>query len=299
MMERVVYYLLLAVLYPLALLPLGVLYVLADCIYFLIYHVVRYRRKLVRRNLADSFPQLSDAERRSVESRFYRNFADYIVETIKLLHISDREMERRFIFEDVDIINRHIAEGRSVVIYFSHCFNWEWATSVSLHLDNGSSCLLAQIYRPLRNRAFDRLMLRVRSRFRTVSIPKSMALRELLLKKREGVCSVTGFMSDQKPSHGDPAVITEFLNHPTAFISGTETLARKLGMAVVYWDLAHTSRGHYRITVRPIADNAADQPEHEITRTYARMLEDTIRRDPADWLWSHNRWKNPVTLPTQ
>lgn len=296
-METVVYYLLLGFLYPLALLPLRALYLLADVIYFLIYQVVRYRRALVQRNLADSFPDLNENERKSIERRFYRNFADYIVETIKLLHISDREVERRFRFENVDILESHIAAGRSVVVYFSHCFNWEWAPSVTLHIANAGDCSFGQIYRPLRNRAFDRLMLRVRSRYGSVSIPKATALRELIVKRRQGICTVTGFMSDQKPSHGDPAVITEFLNHPTAFISGTETLARKLGMAAVYWDLSHTARGHYRIVVRPITDNASELPEHEATLTYASLLEESIRRDPADWLWTHNRWKNPVTLP--
>ena len=299
MKERLTYYALLALIYPLALLPLRVLYALADILFVLIYHVVRYRRKLVDRNLTASFPDMTGADRRATARRFYRNFADYVVETIKLLHISDREVERRFVFEGVDVIERHIAAGRSVVVYFSHCFNWEWAPSVTLHVANGADCSFGQIYRPLRNRAFDRLMLRVRGRFGSVSIPKATALRELIMKRRQGVCTVTGFMSDQKPSHGDPTVPLMFLNRPTAFISGTETLARKLGMAVVYWDLAHTARGHYRIVVRPIADNAADLPEHEVTRTYARMLQTTITRDPADWLWTHNRWKNPVTLPLE
>ena len=150
-----------------AFLPLGVLYIFADVLYVLVYHVVRYRRRLVRRNLAECLPGLSEAERRAVERRFYRNFADYVVETVKLLHISDAEMERRMTFENFELIDRIVAEGRSVVIYFSHTGNWEWAPSMTLRVARrpGDGVEYCQVYRPLRNRTFDRLMLDVRSRF--------------------------------------------------------------------------------------------------------------------------------------
>lgn len=104
-------------------------------------------------------------------------------------------------------------------------------------------------------------------------------------------------MSDQKPSHGDPTLPLMFLNQPTAFITGTETLARRLGMAAVYWDMEKTGRGHYQITCRLIADKVADMPKDECTRRYAAMLQDTIKRQPSIWLWTHKRWKNPVNQP--
>lgn len=281
-----------------AFLPLGVLYIFADVLYVLVYHVVRYRRRLVRRNLADCLPGLSESERRAVERRFYRNFADYVVETVKLLHISDAEMKRRMTFENFELIDRLVAEGRSVVIYFSHTGNWEWAPSMTLRAERrpGDGVEYCQVYRPLRNRTFDRLMLDVRSRFGSLSFAKSAVLRDLIRLKKEGSVSVTGFMSDQKPSHGDPTVVTTFLGRPTAFISGTETLARKLGYAVVYWDTDKPSRGHYHLTCRLMAANAADCEPHSITLTYASFLQNTILRNPAIWLWTHNRWKNPVNL---
>lgn len=283
----------------LALLPLGVLYVLADIIRFVLYYIVRYRRKMVRANLAACFPDLSEKERRRIERQFYRNFADYMVETVKLLHISDAEMSRRMVFENVELMDRLNSEGRSIVVYFGHIGNWEWAPSVTLHTAAGahSSVRYAQIYRPLRNKAFDALMLRLRGRFGSVSIPKAMALRTLLSWKRENIVSTTGFMSDQKPSHGDPAVEVNFLGRQTAFISGTETLASKLSMAAIYWDMEKIKRGHYRITCRLLTDNAASVRHGELTRAYAAMLEESILRDPAIWLWSHNRWKRFGTPP--
>lgn len=290
----------LALLYALALLPMRVLYVLSDFLYLIVYHVARYRRKLVRENLAACFPDRNETDRRDIEKKFYRNFTDYIVETVKLLHISDAEIKRRMQFENIELIDRLTAEGRSVVIYFSHCGNWEWATSMTLHVrhDADSHVEYCQVYRPLRSEITDRLMLRLRSRFGSLSFPKSSVLRDLIKLRRNGVTSVTGFMSDQKPSHGDPTVVTTLLNRPTAMISGTETLARKLDMAVIYWDMEKPGRGRYRLTCRLICENPAEMPGHSRTLSYAAMLQETIERNPSIWLWTHNRWKYPVQLPS-
>ena len=298
-MKELPYRLLTGFLTLVALLPLSVLYIFADLLYLLVYYIVRYRRTLVRANLAACFPDKTDAERRAIEKAFYHNFADYIVETIKLLHISDAEMERRMKFDGIDIIDSLVDRGQSIIVYFAHCGNWEWAPSMTLHVANKPSDTVkyCQVYRPLRSRTFDRLMLKVRSRFGSLSFAKKTVLRDLILLRKEGVTTVTGFMSDQKPSHGDPTVVTTFLNRPTAFISGTETLARKLGMAAIYWDTEKISRGHYRITCRLLAEDPASLDPHELTLRYARALEKTIQRNPSIWLWTHNRWKIPVVLP--
>lgn len=279
-----------------ALLPLPVLHTVASVAAPVLHRVVRYRRRVVRDNLAACFPDKSEAERRAIERRFYRNFADNFVETIKLLHISDAEMARRMEFADTELIDRLLAEGRSIVVYFSHCFNWEWAPSVSLHtaMKPGPQLQFGQIYRPLRSQTFDRLMLQIRGRFGSESYPKASALRSLLRLRRDDRLSITGFMSDQHPSHGDPGHLTTLLGRPTLMITGTETLARKLDMAVIYWDMEQTGRGRYRITSRLIAEHPSELPEGEITERYTRMLEATIRRNPAGWLWSHKRWKHEV-----
>lgn len=290
-----------AILYPFALLPLRLLYIFSDFLYLLVFYCLRYRRKIVEGNLRACFPEKSEKERNKISREFYRNFTDYIVETLKLLHISDREMERRFHFENLQAMTAPMDRGQSVTIYYAHTGNWEWATSVILHCKSQFEAgdVFAQIYRPLRNKAFDKLMLQLRARFNAVSIPKNTALRVFLQMRREGVVSTTGFMSDQKPGHGDPGLPLMFLHRPTAMITGTETLARRLGHAVVYWDLYKEGRGRYKIKVVAMCDNARDTAEGQITRQYAEMLEKTIRRNPPVWLWSHNRWKNPVTLPQE
>lgn len=289
----------------LARLPLSVLYPMVSTpIYFLVYHLVGYRRKVVRQNLSESFPELTENERRDIERRFYRNFADYVVETVKLLHISDEEMRGRMTFEGIEEIDLLFAEGKSIVAYFSHTGNWEWAPSITMWtaVHPGEGIEFCQVYRPLKDVWADQFFLRLRSRFRPLSFPKATVFRDLLRFRRDKQISITGFMSDQKPSHGDPTHVVMFLNHPTAMITGTETLARRLDMAVVYWDMSKPSRGRYHIKIEVMSrggDELKELPAMALTAEYARRLEKTIRRDPAIWLWTHRRWKIPVTMPEQ
>jgi KDO2-lipid IV(A) lauroyltransferase len=294
--SKILYALLTVFLIALAHLPLRVLYVLSDLLYLLIYHVVRYRRKLVKRNLTKCFPEKSQEELSKIEREFYHNFADYIVETIKLLHISDAEMQRRFTFTNLSAVQDLMEQGQSIVAYFSHCGNWEWATSITLHCPElvAVGDAFCQIYRPLRNVHFDNLMFRIRRRFGSESIPKSLTLRRLLQMRNNHVTSITGFMSDQKPSHGDTIHVVNFLNRPTAVITGTETLARRLKMAVVYWDMQKIARGRYDVCIHVIANDASRTQPFYVTDKYFSLLEQTIRKNPSIWLWTHNRWKNPI-----
>lgn len=278
-------------------LPFWLLYRLSDLTFVILYFLVRYRRRVVDANLASSFPEMTAKERARVRRRFYLNFTDYIFETVKLLHVSDAQMRRRMVFEGVDITDGYLRQGRPVVVYFSHCGNWEWAPSVTLwsSLVAGKDAEFCQIYRPLRSRAMDELMLRLRARFGSVSLTKRMAFLDLMRYRRQGIPTMTGFMSDQKPSHGDIIHVVNFLHHPTAVITGTETAARRLDAAVVYWDMHKPRRGRYRIVTRLITDTPRELPEGAITDHYASLLAATIRREPSIWLWTHKRWKNPVT----
>ena len=280
-------------------LPMGVLYAFSYAGYLLLRYVARYRLRTVRVNLAASFPDKSRRELRRIERGFYRHFADNAVESVKMLHISADEMRRRMRFENVELIDRLFGEGHDIVAYFSHCGNWEWATSVALntHTRSGSEADYGFVYRPLKDKLFDAMMLEIRTRFGASAYPKATVFRELIRLRRSGKRFITGFMSDQKPSHGDPTHPMLFLGRPTAMITGTETLARKLGMAVAYMDMYKLSRGHYKIKMRLLAEDASALEPMELTERYAGVLERTIERNPAIWLWSHKRWRNHVTLP--
>ena len=277
------------------------LYGISDIIFLLIYYVVRYRRKVAYKNISDSFPEKSEKERKTILKQFYRNFADYFVETIKLGHVTDDQMRSRMKFVGLEEVDKLFDNGRSIAMYFSHCGNWEWAPSITLWTKHKPSekIVFAQVYRPLTNHWFDQYFLKLRSRFGSVSFDKKMVFRDLLKLRRDGIQSITGFMSDQKPSHGDVGHIMMFLNHPTAIITGTEMLARKLDMAVLYWDVDKPSRGHYVLTAKIITEHPGEMPMFSITDRYGRLLEETIRRNPSIWLWTHKRWKKKVEMPKE
>ena len=295
------YLLVQGLLYIISLMPFWVLYGIADFIFVLVYYVVRYRRKIVAKNMRESFPELSDKELSKIARKFYRNFADYIVETIKLNHISDEEIKRRMVFKNMDVIDRLFDEKRSIAAYFSHCGNWEWVPSITLwsRHTTGKDVEFCQVYRPLKNKWYDEYMLRLRSRFNSLSFKKKTVLRDLLLLRRREMPSITGFMSDQKPSKGDESHIVKFLNHPSAVITGTEQVARKLDMAVVYFDMHKLSRGYYELEVKLITDNTSTMEPMAITDAYVKLLEETIKRNPSIWLWTHNRWKHKVKMPNE
>lgn len=279
--------------------PWWVLYLHADVIYFIAYHIVGYRRTVVRQNLAECFPEKSDSERKEIERAFYRHLSDYFVETVKLLHISDDDMRQRMVFKNADIITDALDAGQSIVLYAAHYGNWEWVTSVTLWFDSKrySDAVQGQVYHPLENEWFDSFFLRLRQRFNTECISWRRILREMIMREREGRHLAIGFISDQHPLSNDEGHVLDFLHHPTAFLTGAEAIGRKLHCRAAFFDVRKLGRGRYECTLVPMSNDIAGEPRGAITTRYARLLEKRIQEEPAYWLWTHKRWKRQVTFP--
>ena len=274
-----------------ALLPLKILYILSDILFFPMFYIVRYRRKLVYQNMKDSFPEKSEKEIRRMEKAFYHHFCDYIVETIKLLHISDKETRKRVKFHNTEALQEIVDNGGSCLMLLGHYGNWEFVPSVTLWMRKGS-VIFAQIYRPLNNKWFDRFFLKLRGRYHSECIAKQDTLRSILRYKSSGRPSITGFMADQTPSPANIHHWVNFLNHDTPVFTGVEKIAHKVGFSVFYFDVEKIKRGYYSVTIREISKNPKETEEFEITNKYMEMMETTILRAPEYWLWTHNRWKH-------
>lgn len=264
-------------------------YVFSDMLFFIVFHVLHYRRRTVWVNLVTSFPEKPEEELLDIERRFYRWFCDYIAETVKLLTISRSEIRRRMVFKNPEVIDRCVAEGQSCAVYLGHYCNWELVTSLPLWIADGAQC--GQIYHPLENKLFDRLFLRLRERLGAVCIPMNETLRRIVEYGREGRPVVIGYISDQVPFWWNMHHWCDFLHHDTPVLSGTERIARKLNHAVFYLEVNRVARGRYEAEFRPITRAPREMAEYEITDIYFRMLEETIRRNPEYWLWTHKRWK--------
>ena len=272
-----------------ALLPMRVLYVLADFLYIIIYRVLRYRLKVVRRNLAASFPKKSEQERRAIERGFYHHFADYIVETLKLAHISLEELQRRAYVQNPEVVDRLMDAGHPCcLLLMGHYGNWEWYSGSTTRF---ADAMMYQIYRPLNNKAVDKLFIWLRTKFGSRVISKYETGREVVRLQRNKVRSVVIFLADQTPSRQNLHYWTSFLNQDTAILTGAERLARKLDTPVIFLDVQMLRRGYYTLELQLLAEHPKETPENWITEEYARRMERSILRNPAGWLWTHKRWK--------
>ncbi len=266
--------------------PYRVLYFFSDLIFPILYYIARYRRKVVRKNLVNSFPEKSEKEIIKIEKQFYRHFCDYVMETVKLMHISDDEMRKRMRFTNIEIIEEMRKDGRPFFVYLGHQGNWEYVTSISLWVDPSlSGC---QIYHPLSSKVMDKLMYRLRNRFNTVGIPQKNTLRTILTMMKEGKQPLLGLIADQRPQRYPEPEWTTFLNQDTPIITGGETLGRRLDAHFIYGSIKCIRRGYYEITLQPIVP--VEGEEYSYSKQYLRMLEKDIKDQPHMWLWSHKRW---------
>ena len=289
-MNRFLYALVYVPAFLMALLPFKVLFLISDFFYPILYYIVRYRKKLVRKNLKNVFPDKTSTEIRKIEKDFYRHFCDYFFETIKLLHISDSQIKKHIVFKNTEPLQCFLDKKQPVVLILGHYGNWEWIPSLALHLKLDDT-VFGQVYRPLKSKIFDRFFLHLRKRFRTVNLTKHNVFRDIVGIRKENKNWILGFMSDQKPSGNQIPHPMQFLNQETPVLTGTEKIARHTGAAVCYLDITHIKRGNYEVDAFIISDNAAETSEFEITEKYISCLEQTILRNPSCYLWTHNRWR--------
>ena len=291
MMNKLTFLLLKITFGALSLLPFRVLYFLSDCFYLLIRHVIRYRLKVVRRNIRNSFPDKNPKELRKIEHGFYHFFCDYFVETIKLLTISRKSMLRHIEFRGVEDLESCFDRGQNCSAILGHYCNWEWLSATGLAFRRYPDAVTGLIYHPLFNKAFDRLFVDIRQSMGGVCVPKKDILRHLVTYRREDRHWLFGYISDQAPKWDNIHLWLPFLNQNTPVFTGGERIMRKMNDAVFYVDMERPRRGHYICTFHLITNEPNALTENTITRRFFEMLEATIRRQPELYLWSHNRWK--------
>lgn len=269
-------------------LPLWWLYRLSDLIYPVLYYVVRYRRRVVRENLNNSFPHLSVSERRRIERRFYRFFCDLAVEVVKFLTISPEEMTRRMRISGGEEMDKELDNQKFCFLMLGHYANWEWISTVVLW----SKRHCGQLYTPLHNATLDRMFYEMRSRFGGENISKYDALRRILTLKREGTPTHIGFISDQSPRPNSIHDWMEFLHQDTPLFTGAERIGKRVGAAAYFAHITRPRRGYYECTLERLTSDMSEYPDYELTERYMRRLEQEINEAPHLWLWTHRRWKH-------
>lgn len=286
------YYILLSAVWMVSLIPFGVLHMLSDIIYFPLYHLVRYRRHVVRKNLVESFPEKSHAEIVAIEKRFYHSFIDVILESFKLLSISPQKMMRHMKFVNIDLINNLTAQGKSVSVFIGHYGNWEWLASMGLVLENNP--IEAHVFHKLHNDATDRLMRKMRGRFGHVNVDMYKTARFIASVAHENRPCTMGYIADQSPKYGDSKHFIPFLNHSTPVLTGTEKLTKHFGYEAAFVGMKRVKRGYYECRFSILHPDPKSLPDFELTRLYYQRLEAEIREHPELYLWTHNRFKHAI-----
>lgn len=267
-------------------LPFFVIYRIADILYFVFRYVIRYRNKVIDRNLLNSFPQLSDIERAKIKRRFYRHLADITIESLKVDSLSTKAMAKHMKFINLELLETPEYKGKNVVCVMAHYGNWEWFAI----LNKLTSLQAAAIYRPQHNVTLDEFMYKMRTRWGSKQYPMKSSFRDLILLS-QSTNWIVGVLSDQTPAGDKVQHRTMFLNQDTAVHVGAEKMAQKLKTAVVYAWVDKPKRGYYNVTLKPMYIDGSVTELNEITEAIAAKIEEQIIHRPDIWLWSHNRWK--------
>lgn len=277
-------------LYPLSLLPLCVLYGIGDLLYLLLYYVTGYRKRVVRENLSNAFPDKSPAERKRIERRYFHHLCNLLVEGVKMLSMSRKNVMRRYVCTNPELLQPFIGKKQSVILMSAHYNDWEWMV---LSLSMQTPLHGVGVGKENTNKSFEGIINRFRTRYGT-EVVFARNVRECMQRYADtGKACAYMMLSDQTPASARRAfLLPDFLGQPTDMIYGSEYFAKKYGFPVFYYRVDRQRRGHYTWTLEPITDKAETEDYGFVVRRYAELLERDIRRQPAYWLWSHRRWKH-------
>ncbi len=289
-MKKIGFYIVKLWAYGVAITPFGLLYVRSDIFFFLVYHVVRYRRKVVRNNLVNSFPEKGEKEIKGIEKQFYHNLCDLAVEICKLLVMKPEDLKRRVTFTNSEIVAELYEKQKSLFVALPHSGNWEWFGKI-MHTLSPHKC--AAIYKRVENDDFEKLMYQIRTSYNLENeqmIEANLALKALAAR-RDLLNSVV-IVADQSPRGVKTDYWTDFLNQDTCWFTGLERMAKFLDYAVVFAEMRRVKRGYYEVTFKKICDDSRETENGFIMEQYVCLLERFINDNPDNWLWSHRRWKH-------
>ncbi len=286
-MQRLVYLIIYPILWLTSVLPMWLLYLKSDFLFFITYYIVGYRKRVVFSNLKLAFPEKSDKERKVIARKFYRHLCDIIFETIKFLTISEKEIMRRFTYESLTELDNLHEKGRSILLLCGHYASWEWSSILTKQMKfKGFG-----VYKKLRNPSFDTLVKHIRGRFGAEIISNKKVVPFLYRLSKSNVQSLTLILADQTPKAGAFKHRDLFMGIDVPVFTGSEELAKKLDFVSMYLKTTKVKRGYYSASLEVLSENPSEFKEYQITRLFLNALEDQIRENPQYYLWSHKRWK--------
>lgn len=281
-------------LWLISILPFRLFYFFSDIVYFLVYHIIGYRKKVVYNNLSLVFPNKSEEEKKVIQKEFYKHMCDMFLETIKTLNIGEEELTKRYTLPNIDLL-LEMEKKRSVLVMFPHYGNWEWGIIVNRYVKSRGFA----IYQKIENAYFDRLIKKIRTIWNTTLISQKETVITMARNHQNNITGVYGIVSDQSPEAHRAQYWTKFMNITVPVFNGPEVLARKFDHAVVFAKVSKVKRGYYRTEFIPIAMEGGKTEKYEITNQFLRLTEEEIIQNPAYYLWTHRRWKHRDKVPEE
>jgi KDO2-lipid IV(A) lauroyltransferase len=286
-MRKIFNYIGFGVLALVSLLPFWILYLLSDLMFLLIFYVVQYRKKVVLNNLSNSFPEKSPEEIHQIAKKFYSHFCDLLVESIKLKTISAKNLKKRMVVKNPELVDKYFDQGKSVLVLTMHYNNWEWQAILPQYLKHRT----LMVYNPARNLRWDAFINHMRERFGGELVPTKKILKTVLKYQQQQIPTFTWLCADQRPK-ANTRFWTSFLKQETGFFPGPEALARHTNHVVLYQHIEKIKRGHYQTSFGLLTENPGKLPPDEVLHLYVHKIENLIKDRPEFYLWSHKRWKN-------
>lgn len=292
-MQLLVYILLYPFLWLISILPFSLLYLLSDFVCFWVYNVFGYRKDTVRKNLALTLPNLNTKERLTIERKFYSHLCDMFLEMIKTMNISDKEINRRFVITNIELIKEFENKGKSVVLMCAHYASWEWLINMAKKINYSS----IGIYKKINNKYFDKLIRSIRSKLKAELVETKKTVELMEYNERNGIKAFYGFASDQSPQLSKAKYWDTFMGIEVPVYTGGEMLAKRLDLNMVFVRVRKVKRGFYEATIVPLVEHPRDYPNYEISSLFLREVEKLIYEAPEFYFWTHKRWKHMDKKP--
>lgn len=287
-MQLLLYLTLYPILFLISILPFRVFYILSDIICFLVYNIFGYRKKVVRENMALALPHLSESERLVIEKKFYKHMCDMFLEMIKTMSISVKEIEKRFVFTNLDMVYDLEKKDKSIALMCAHYASYEWSISLKGHINFETYA----IYKKVNNKYFDQLIHRIRSRFKALLIDNKKAIGVIERNQRNNLRALYGFASDQSPQLKAHVYWSKFMGIEVPVHTGAEMLSKRYDMNMVFLKVKKIKRGYYEATFEPLVDDLKSIPNFQVTELFLQKVEQQILEAPEFYLWTHKRWKH-------
>ncbi len=286
-MQLLVYLLLYPLLWFISILPFRLLYAFSDVVYIFLYYIVGYRKKTVRNNLSLALPNLSPQKRLEIEKKSYRHLCDMFMEMIKTMSISEKEMNKRFVFSNLDVYLELEKKGKSIALMCAHYASYEWVISMNKHITFDGFA----IYKKIANSHFDQLVKKIRSKFKAYLITTKETISVMQQNANQNRKSVYGFAGDQSPKLKNAYHWATFMGVTVPVHTGAEMLSKRFDLNMIFLKVKKVKRGYYEATFSVLTDQVNEIPNYEITDRFVKLVEQQILEAPEYYLWTHKRWK--------